>query len=387
MKRIFLSLIFLVVCIYSHAVIQITGPSEAEPGSKENVYYLKTPDLTKNTFFKIQVTNGTLKVPSSSRIEIPKSTTTTAIIVDWNNKVGTGEIKVLQEDDINSTATLKVTLKHANPFELDPGYSGDPMKINLSNNSPKQFEKITIGLEEHYVASLKNVDWTIGGKSYTGTNNSIYIPISGNVTISAKAYFDGTNETKTISKTINVSSGVPNLSSIKGKTGIAPGSQTSYFVSEDYSGDDVTYIWSVRYKNNVSKYEGGKSYDITFPSTEGAYMISCQAKDIRTGNVGNTVTLNVTVSSDYPATRVANENMFKFSLNSNNLEIKPTDNIEGNSFLFNICNLYTGKMEVSGQVDSSTITNVDLSYLQKGIYVIYIIAGNEKKESYKFIIK
>lgn len=100
------------------------------------------------------------------------------------------------------------------PFEPDdPSYSGELLTLNISNKAPKQYEYVNINLAEHYNAVPRSIEWTIDGVRSVSEQMSkqVYFPTIGTKNISAKIYFYGISETKTISTTVTVGSGAPNL--------------------------------------------------------------------------------------------------------------------------------------------------------------------------------
>lgn len=143
------------------------------------------------------------------------------------------------------------------PFEPDdPSYSGELLTLNVSNKAPKQYEYVNINLAEHYNAVPRSIEWTIDGVHTVNEQMSrrIYFPTTGTKNISAKIYFYGLSETRTISTIVTVGAGAPNLAGqqILGPATLGVTSYATYRMSA-YSTNDVDYTWTVKFKNSVLK--------------------------------------------------------------------------------------------------------------------------------------
>lgn len=385
MKRFFFLSVFLMCCVWINA-FTISGPKSAVVGETV-IYTVSHVSSEANKVFFITCTNGAFSSGGTSTTINGNSFGKFDISVTWK-AAGQGTIMVQDKSDATNMKRIDVTV--TNNFDLEDGYSGEPLILNVSNMNPKQFEMINIQLEEHYKEIFQKVSWTIDGTVMEGESmsTSTYFPTTGTKTISAKVYFKNTSVTKTISTTVNVSAGTPNLSgtNISGKTKLGVGSQMSYLIHK-YSLSDVEYVWSIRPNRNITILSSeSNSISIVFLK-EGSFVISCVAKDKRTGVTGTPTTLSVTVSEDYGIMRVSDE-LFKAYLESSNvLRVSPV-NAEAtqavNQVRYTLCNLISGAAVGSGYVNKDFDTAIDVSALRKGIYVLYIQVDGKAAFSYKF---
>ena len=373
----------------------VWGPEEAEAGKSYTYRIVWDGDadkVTQNDRSMIQwdVVNG--EIVSENGFDA-------SAVIKWD--VGTTQGKVIASmvkdmstsggyQRIERTVTMYEPLSH---FDLEPGYSGEPLIMTVSKSSVKQFEQINIILEEHYVAVPIKVEWNINGVIEENglMSNRIYFPTTGTKTVSAKIYFNGTSETKTISKTVTVSTGAPDLAGthISGKPNLGIGSQMNFFISNKYSADDVEYSWSIWPNRNIDILSSsGSSITIVFLKA-GSYVLKCVAKDKRTGVVGTPASLSITVSDDSGIMRVDDE-LFKVNLENSILRVTPADKEMTkavNQVQYTLCDLTTGTMVGSGYVNKDFDTAIDVSALREGIYVLYIQADAKNMKPYKFILR
>lgn len=368
----------------------VWGPEKAEAGKSYTYRIVWDGDadkVTQNDRSMIQwdVVNGEI---------VSKNGFEASAVIKWN--VGTTQGKVIassvKDMSINGyqrlerTVTMYEALSH---FDLEPGYSGEPLIMTVSKPSAKQFERIDITLEEHYVAVPIKVEWNINGvvEENELMSNSVYFPTTGTKTVSAKIYFNGTSETKTISKTVTVSAGTPDLAgkSIIGPTTNGVGGDATYHVAGAYSTADVEYHWTSRFRSYTQE-ATSEYFSVYFP-VEGVYTIMCQAEDKRTGMFGSSISLRVTVTEDGKIMKV-DEDLFSINLiNKSLLRIEPIDKeslLVSNNVQYRLCSLTTGLVVQTGYVNKDLDTSVDVSALRKGIYVLYIQMGDNAVCSYKF---
>jgi|GEM_PF-2403443 len=385
MKRFFFLSVFLMCCVWINA-FTLSGPKTVVVGETA-IYTVNHVSSEANKVFFVTCTNGTFSSGGTSTTINGNSFGKFDISVTWK-AAGQGTIMVQDKSDATNMKRIDVTV--TNDFDLEDGYSGEPLILNVSNMNPKQFEMINIQLEEHYKEIFQKVSWTIDGTVMEGESmsTSTYFRTTGTKTISAEVYFKNTSVTKTISTTVNVSVGTPDLAgtTIIGKTKLGIGSQASYIVNK-YSTTSVEYIWSISPERNINILgSSGQSINVEFLSA-GFYTIKCQAKDKMTGLLGSPTSLSVTVSEDYGIMRVSDE-LFKAYLESSNvLRVSPV-NAEAiqavNQVRYTLCNLTSGAAVGSGYVNKDFDTAIDVSALRKGIYVLYIQVDGKAAFSYKF---
>lgn len=317
--------------------------------------------------------------------------------IKWNEGISQGKIiaTYVKDMSIQNVRTLTPTVTMfvpKQPFEPDdPSYSGELLTLNISNKAPKQYEYVNINLAEHYNAVPRSIEWTIDGVRSVSEQMSkqVYFPTIGTKNISAKIYFYGISETKTISTTVTVGSGAPNLAGkqILGPTKLGVTSSAIYRMSA-YSVNDVSYTWTVRFKNMVFKSVTSEFLSMDFPE-EGSYTISCVAKDKRTGMTGTSATLRVSASYDAGILGVEDD-LFTVNLETNrSLRIMPVGEMDSNisnKAQYKLCSLSTGEIAKTGYVDINLESNIDLSSLCKGMYVLYIQLDSNRVKTYKFLL-
>ncbi len=395
MKRLVLLLLMLFTSFsYTEAVEILGGPSLATISSTPVPYSFNFSNSELGKSFLVSCSgHGYIAMESADRetaITItPNSNGMGQVFVVWKTE-GQAWVTIVQKDQTSNKDSIGVTVvKEQDDFDLDPGYSGDPLVLSVSKTNPKQFENVNISLEEHYVAVPIKVEWNIDGvvEENELMSNSVYFPTTGTKTVSAKIYFDGTSETKTISKTVTVSAGTPDLAgkSIIGPTTNGVGGDATYHVAGAYSTADVEYHWTSRF-GSYTQEATSEYFSVYFP-VEGVYTIMCQAEDKRTGMFGSSISLRVTVTEDGEIMKV-DEDLFTINLiNKSLLRIEPIDKeslLVSNNVQYRLCSLTTGLVVQTGYVNKDLDTSVDVSALRKGIYVLYIQMGDNAVCSYKF---
>lgn len=393
MKRFLLLSVLLVCCICAKAVIIMNGPSYPLIGSEGTYSIHFDPTTEKGKNFRVDISDNGRLIDTKGNLVKSLTITPTDMIwpvfVKWQS-AGDGYIQITQKDNIDNTD--KYNVKVLNFFDLDPGYSGEPLILKVPKTSIKQFELLTVSVEEHYAAISTSVTWNIDGDKEQNqlASNSFYFPTMGTKTISATFHFEGTSETKTISTTINVTSGVPDLAGyrILGPVNYGVGGSASYRITAPYTEDDVDYNWSVRFRNQTQTFSSTSVIELGFPA-EGAYFISCGATDKRTGNTGTSTSLRVAVSED-GAIMSVDDDLFKANLEGSTLRITPTDKElakAANKAQYTLSNLSTGTVVSTGYVNKEVETNIDVSALRNGMYVLYIQVDAESMEPFKFMLK
>ena len=391
MKRIFCCLCILLCSVYVNAVT-ISGKEMTVVG-ESSLYHLDFDStLEEGREFKITCSeNAYLCIPNfgntqSYNMIAPLSC---SIELKWIS-AGNGFIKVeqIEPEESENSDTFEVMAKE--PFDLEDGYSGDPLILSVSDSEIDLYESMNIRIIEYYCAEPDFVEWNVGGDRFQ--TESLFTKVdflkSGSITIIAEIHFKWTNETKTVSTSVNVIPVAPDLAgtTIIGKTKLGIGSQASYIVNK-YSTTSVEYIWSISPERNINILgSSGQSINVEFLSA-GFYTIKCQAKDKMTGLLGSPTSLSVTVSEDYGIMRVSDE-LFKAYLESSNvLRVSPV-NAEAiqavNQVRYTLCNLTSGAAVGSGYVNKDFDTAIDVSALRKGIYVLYIQVDGKAAFSYKF---
>lgn len=393
MKRFLLLSVLLACCVCAKAVTIMNGPSASTVGSQEIYSISFDPTTEEGKSFRVDISDNGRLIDTDGNLVKSLTITPTNMIwpvfVKWQS-AGDGYIQITQKDNIDNTD--KFNVKVLNLFDLEIGYSGEPLIIKVSNSSPKQFQRINISIEEHYVTNPTTVEWTIDGETYSDNSTSIYtyFPTMGTKNISAKIHFYGTSETKSISTTVTVGAGAPDLAGahIFGNTNLGVGSQMQYSISE-YSANDVEYSWTIIPNRNINILSSSdQSFSVVFLKA-GFYTIRWEAKDKRTGVVGTPASLSVTVSDDGPIVRRA-EDPFKASLEGSTLRIIPTDKKltkAANKAQYTLSNLTTGTVVSTGYVNKEAETYIDVSALRNGMYVLYIQVDAESMKPYKFMLK
>lgn len=353
---------------HTYKIVWNTDPDKITKYDKENIRW--------------EIINGTIKQYNDN---IP------SIDVIWKEDASYGK---LFAHNVKDTAYFRkyVSLeeyftlhKKSDPFDLDEGYSGEPLILHISNNTPRQFERIELRIEEHYRTSIKGVDWYIDDKSYSSQieSKNIYFPTTGLKKISATIHYKDTTAVHEISKTINVSPGSPTLSKIYGQTNIGPGSQCYYSESNHFSQEDVDYIWEVRPNRGIMIENLNETISIIY-ELEGFYNITCQVKDKRTGILSNTVQLRVNVSSDYGILKTKNK--CKIEINDRTISINPINQQNSSSLSYRISNAFNGNIISQGKIDSQS-TIIKLSSFHQGFFILTVLNNNSIIQSQKFTIK
>jgi len=376
----------LLVMISSYAgAIQLNGTKKAIVGKTESYTLVASPDEIGKKFIVTCNENGIMSGGDRSTTLTAQNSLYVGTNITWT-KAGTGIVTVKEENNDKNTCKIEVVIDES--FSLDDGYSGEPLILNVSKSNLRQFDAFNVTLEEHYKETPIKVEWNIAGAISQNElmSTTSYIPTTGTKTISAKVYFKETSLTKTVSTTVTVGAGAPDLAGyrILGPTNYGIGTAT-YFTSDPYTTTDVEYNWTSSFKTYVQT-STSERFAADFP-TEGSYLITCQAKDKRTGNLGTTVSLRVSVTKDGAIAR-ADDDLFDIVLDAGHmLRIEPIEEeaLQGMSKAqYSICNLTTGTIEQAGPVDKVLGANVDVSSLRKGLYVLYIQVDGKSLQPYKF---
>lgn len=384
MKRfVFFSMLLVMISSYAGA-IQLNGTKTSIVGKTENYTLVAGSDEIGKKFIVTCNENGIMSGGDRSTTLTAQNSLYVGTNITWT-KAGTGIVTVKEENNDKNTCKIEVVIDES--LSLDDGYSGEPLILNVSKSNLRQFDALNVTLEEHYKETPIKVEWNIAGAISQNElmSTTSYIPTTGTKTISAKVYFKETSLTKTVSKTLTVSTGTPDLAGyrILGPTNYGIGTAT-YFTSDPYTTTDVEYNWTSSFKTYVQT-STSERFAADFP-TEGNYLITCQAKDKRTGKKGTTVSLRVSVTKDGAITR-ADDDLFDIALDAGHmLRIEPIEEaLQGmDKAQYSICNLTTGTVEQAGPVDKVLGVNVDVSSLRKGLYVLYIQVDGKSLQPYKF---
>lgn len=385
MKRfVFFSMLLMMLSTYAEA-IKMNGSKKSIVGGTGNYTLVASSDELGKNFIITCNDNGIMAGGGRSKTLTAQNSLNVGTEITWT-KAGTGIVTVKEENNEQNTYKIEVVIDES--FTLDEGYSGEPLVLNVSKSNLKQFDAFNVTLAEHYKETPTKVEWNIAGAISQNDlmSTTSYIPTTGTKTISAKVYFKETSQTKTVSTTVTVGAGTPDLAGyrILGPTNYGIGTAT-YFTSDPYTTTDVVYNWTSSFKTYVQT-STSERLAADFP-TEGSYLITCQAKDKRTGKMGTTVSLRVSVTKDGAITR-ADDALFDIALDAGRmLRIEPIEEeaLQGmDKAQYSICNLTTGTVEQAGPVDKVLGANVDVSSLRKGLYVLYIQVDGKSLQPYKF---
>lgn len=389
MNRFFILSVFIFICCAYAKAIEIVGPEIRHVGQETAYHFSFNPTLEMDRRFKFTCSdNACFNIPNVGltkyfETEVPL---TMDLYVCWQS-TGNGFVRV-EQIGVDNQSAFNVIVK--DPFDLEDGYSGDPLIMSISDSNPEQYEFIDIFLREHYIAEPDHVEWNVGGYRFqTKTlNTSIDLRDSGATAITAKIFFrDTNNQARSISRNIVVSPTAPNLAgtTIIGATKLGVGSQASYIINK-YSTDVVEYMWSVIPNRNIEILSSfGNSLVVHFLRA-GSYSISCKAKNKNTGIIGTSTSVVVTVSDDYGIQRdeelldVNLENGGILRVNSKDKELlKKSEQVQ-----YKLCNLITGGIVQMGYVNKENDTYIDVSAFRQGLYVLYVQINSKIVRSYKF---
>lgn len=277
----------------------------------------------------------------------------------------------------------------------DPNYTGPLVYFNSFNTNPKQFDHIGLTIYEVCCGTPIYVEWNINGTISTSTslNKTIYFPTTGNKNISAKVYFEEGRYLAIANVSVSVAPGNLNIGSIQGPSGtLGVGSSVSYHV-KDYSTQDVSYTWSVRYRNTVTPLDETSSTAIITFDQEGTYTITCEGKDKRTGYT-STASKSVQISNEGGIMSI-DDSIYEVSVeNCGSLNVTTTENRDYSAYSLNnaanpmvIYKLYalnSGQLIKQGSLNNEGGT-IDISSVRKGLYLLILQIGNHS-ESHKLIV-
>ncbi len=104
---------------------------------------------------------------------------------------------------------------------------------------------------------------------------------------------------------------------------------------------------------------------------------------------GTSATLRVSASYDAGILGVKDD-LFTVNLETNrSLRIMPVGEMDSNisnKAQYKLCSLSTGEIAKTGYVDINLESNIDLSSLCKGMYVLYIQLDSNRVKTYKFLL-
>lgn len=385
----FLFFILVYANVNAQAYAYIDGPVKVKGGT-QHTYSMKWMEggasSGQKQIISFSVEGGTI---------VSKNGNIPSVTIMWNDNIAAGKVIAYNVIDVaqqrHVTKELNITFVKDPCDPENPNDSRPLVELIFSNKTPKQFEFISINVLERYAGAIDYVTWIIDGQTFKGSvKESIYFPTTGRKSIVAKVYLLGCTKEYNASTVIDVSSGTPVLEHISGATKLGVGSQANYMVTPFYKESDVKFIWAASRNAKVSQI--GRSASVNF-AAKGTYIVSCQAKDIRTGLLSNRVSLAVTASSGQGILSV-DESLFSVIPENSNLFRVVSKDQEYLSFPINsepasyqLYNVSTGTLVNTGQFDKRIGSSLDFNSLPKGVYVLHLQIDSNTKETHKISIK